>query len=245
MPVRPASGGARIFRITRQRGFRRTAWRPKVQISTLLLVLLIAACSGGKGFYHRVEKGQTAYRIAKTYGIDTHSLLEENDIDDPRTLQPGQMLWIPGATGPRDVPSMEFPESSSRLAGKRLVMPLHGTISSGFGRRNGRMHRGIDILAPGGTPVRAAGYGVVLYAGNRMRGYGNAIVLDHGDDVTTLYGHLRRIRVKTGDVVASGSVIGTVGETGNATTTHLHFELRLRGTGVDPEKYLERADSRR
>ena len=245
MPVRPASGGARIFRITRQRGFRRTAWRPKVQISTLLLVLLIAACSGGKGFYHRVEKGQTAYRIAQTYGIDTHSLLEENDIDDPRTLQPGQMLWIPGATGPRDVPSMEFPESSSRLAGKRLVMPLHGTISSGFGKRNGRMHRGIDILAPGGTPVRAAGYGIVMYAGNGMRGYGNVIILDHGDDVTTLYGHLRRIRVKSGEAVATGSVIGTVGETGNATTTHLHFELRLRGTGVDPEKYLERAGSKR
>ncbi len=245
MPVRPASGGARIFRITRKRGFRKSAWRPKVRISTLLLAVLVAACSGGKGFYHRVERGQTAYRIAKTYGIDTHSLLEENDIEDPRTLQPGQMLWIPGGTGPRDVPSMEFPESSSRLAGKRLVMPLHGTISSGFGRRNGRMHQGIDILAPGGTPVRAAGYGVVLYAGNRMRGYGNAVVLDHGDDVTTLYGHLRRIRVKSGDAVASGSVIGTVGETGNATTTHLHFELRLRGTGMDPEKYLERAGSRR
>jgi len=129
--------------------------------------------------------------------------------------------------------------------GKRLVMPLDGTISSGFGRRNGRMHEGVDILPPGGTPVRAAGYGVVIYAGRRMRGYGNAIVLDHGDDVTTLYGHLRRIRVKSGDAVAPGSVIGTVGKTGNATTTHLHFELRLGGTVVDPGKYLERADRTR
>ncbi|HSM00475.1 MAG TPA: M23 family metallopeptidase, partial [Candidatus Limnocylindria bacterium] len=63
--------------------------------------------------------------------------------------------------------------------------------------------------------------------------------------VTTLYGHLRRIRVRSGDAVASGGVIGTVGETGNATTTHLHFELRAGGTAVDPEKYLERAGSRR
>ena len=231
--------------MTRQGDFRKTAWGPKNRIAVLLLLGVVAACSGGKGIYHRVEKGQTAYRIAKTYGIDTHSLLEENDIDDPRTLQAGQMLWIPGATGPRKVPSMEFPESSSRLSGKRFIMPLHGTISSGFGKRNGRMHRGIDILAPGGTPVRAAGYGIVMYAGNGMRGYGNVIILDHGDDVTTLYGHLRRIRVKSGEAVATGSVIGTVGETGNATTTHLHFELRLRGTGVDPEKYLERAGSKR
>ena len=231
--------------MTRQKGFRKTAGHPKVRIAALLLVGLVAACSGGGGVYHRVERGQTAYRIARTYGIDTNTLLEENDIDDPRTLQPGQMLWIPGATGPRDVPSMEFPETSSRLSGKTFVMPVHGTISSGFGRRNGRMHEGIDILAPGGTPVRAAGYGVVLYAGKKMRGYGNAIVLDHGDDVTTLYGHLRRIRVKSGDAVAPGSVIGTVGKTGNATTTHLHFELRLGGTEVDPGKYLERAGSRR
>lgn len=231
--------------MTRQKGFRKTAGHPKVRIAALLLVGLVAACSGGGGVYHRVERGQTAYHIARTYGIDTHSLLEENNIDDPRALQPGQMLWIPGAKGPREVPSMEFPETSSRLAGKRLVMPLNGTISSGFGRRNGRMHEGIDILAPGGTPVRAAGYGVVIYAGKKMRGYGKAIVLDHGDDVTTLYGHLRRIRVRSGDAVASGGVIGTVGETGNATTTHLHFELRAGGTAVDPEKYLERAGSRR
>jgi len=229
----------------RQKGFRKTAGHPKVRIAALLLLGLVTACSGGKGVYHRVERGQTAYRIARTYEIDTHSLLEENNIDDPRTLQPGQMLWIPGAKGPRDVPPMEFPETSSRMVGKRLVMPLNGTISSGFGRRNGRMHEGVDILAPGGTPVRAAGYGVVIYAGRRMRGYGNAIVLDHGDDVTTLYGHLRRIRVKSGDAVAPGSVIGTVGKTGNATTTHLHFELRLGGTEVDPGKYLERADRTR
>ena len=231
--------------MTRQRVLQKTAGSPKVRIAALFLVCFVAACSGGGGVYHRVKRGQTAYRIARTYGIETHSLLEENDIDDPRTLRPGQMLWIPGATGPRDVPSMEFPETSSRLSGKTFVMPVHGTISSGFGRRNGRMHEGIDILAPGGTPVRAAGYGVVLYAGKGMRGYGNAIVLDHGDEVTTLYGHLRRIRVKAGDAVGPGGVIGTVGESGNATTTHLHFELRLGGTGVDPEKYLERTRSRR
>jgi len=122
---------------------------------------------------------------------------------------------------------------------------LRGMVSSRFGMRNGRMHEGIDILAPGGTVVRAAGYGVVLYTGDGMHGYGNAIIVDHGDGVTTLYGHLRRFRVRSGDAVAAGSVIGTVGDTGNATTTHLHFELRVGKEEVDPEKYLEKAEKRR
>src|SRR3989304_3579022 len=78
-----------------------------------------------------------------------------------------------------------------------------------------------------------------------MRGYGNAIVLDHGDAVTTLYGHLKSFRMNTGEIVAGGSVIGEVGDTGNATTPHLHFELRLEGEGVDPEKYWERGETTR
>jgi murein DD-endopeptidase MepM/ murein hydrolase activator NlpD len=214
--------------------------------ASLALAGLVAGCSTGTGIYHRVEKGQTLYRIAKTYGIEPRELLESNGIEDPRELRTGQLLWIPGATRTRTVPVLEnLRETGYRLSGKRLVIPLRGTISSGFGGRNGRMHEGIDILAPEGAEVRAAGYGVVLYAGDGMRGYGNAIVLDHGDDVTTLYGHLRRFRVKTGEIVAGGSVIGEVGDTGNATTPHLHFELRLEGEGVDPEKYCTRAETTR
>lgn len=226
----------------RRRPFREAPTLPKGLLAALVFAGLVSGCAGGTGIYHRVESGQTAYRIAKAYGIEPRTLLEENRIDDPRTLQPGQLLWIPGATDTRTVPPLQLRETSSRLSGKRLVMPLRGSISSGFGRRNGRMHDGIDILAPEGAAVRAAGYGVVMYAGNGMRGYGNAIVLDHGDGVTTLYGHLKRFRVRSGDAVAAGGVIGEVGDTGNATTTHLHFELRLEGEGVDPEKYLEEGE---
>jgi murein DD-endopeptidase MepM/ murein hydrolase activator NlpD len=208
--------------------------------AALLLAGLVSGCSSGKGVYHRVERGQTAYRIAKAYGMDAQALLEANRITDPRTLRPGQQLWIPGANRTRTIPPRERIRGGSfPLSGKKFVTPVRGTVSSGFGKRNGRMHEGIDILAPGGTKVRAAGYGVVVYAGKGMRGYGNAIVLDHGDGITTLYGHLRSYRVQSGDVVAAGSVIGAVGDTGNATTTHLHFEIRRNGKEVDPEKYLE------
>jgi len=118
--------------------------------------------------------------------------------------------------------------------------PLEGELSSAFGPRSGGHHRGIDILAPAGTPVLAAARGYVSYAGNGMRGYGNAVILDHGDGLSTLYGHLETIRVKSAEVVKTGDVVGTVGRTGNATTSHLHFELRVDREAVDPVGYMRR-----
>jgi murein DD-endopeptidase MepM/ murein hydrolase activator NlpD len=127
-----------------------------------------------------------------------------------------------------------------RLDRVRLLPPLTGTVSSGFGNRTGGQHAGIDILAPGGTEVRAALPGLASFAGTRMRGYGSAVILDHGDGITTLYGHLATIRVQSGETVPAGAVIGTVGRSGNATTHHLHFELRIDGEAVDPAPYLNR-----
>lgn len=202
----------------------------------LVAGMLLAGCSGGNGIYHRVERGQTVYRIARAYGIDLRTLMEVNGIEDPRTLETGRPLWIPGATHPIRVPPYRGgTEGMSRFAGKQWVRPVDGTISSGFGKRNSGRHEGVDILAKRGTPVRAAAYGLVIYAGDGMRGYGNVVVLDHGEEVTTLYGHLYRIQVKSGDAVAQGQRIGTVGSTGNATTNHLHFELRVGGDAIDPE----------
>lgn len=123
--------------------------------------------------------------------------------------------------------------------------PVEGKVASGYGGRGGRHHHGIDILAPEGTPVRAADAGLVVYAGNGLRGFGNAAVLDHGGGVTTLYGHLKEIHVQSGDVVGVGSVIGSVGRTGNATTSHLHFEIRMGDGSVDPADYLPTTDGLR
>ena len=127
-----------------------------------------------------------------------------------------------------------------RLDRIRLLLPVAGTVSSGFGKRAGGRHEGIDILAPAGTVVVAALEGRVEYSGAGMRGYGNAVILDHGDGITTLYGHLATIRVQSGETVPAGDVIGTVGRSGNATTHHLHFELRDDGQAVDPVPYLNR-----
>ncbi len=142
-----------------------------------------------------------------------------------------------GSVAPHRIPAPPA-DVQQRLSGRKFAWPVSGTVSSSFGNRSGRRHDGVDILAPSGTEVRAAAPGVAVYAGDGMRGYGNAVVLDHGDGVTTLYGHLAAIRVESAESVSAGGPIGTVGRTGNATTSHLHFELRVDGEPVDPQKYL-------
>jgi murein DD-endopeptidase MepM/ murein hydrolase activator NlpD len=100
-----------------------------------------------------------------------------------------------------------------------------------------RMHTGIDFGATTGTPIRAAADGVVVVAGERG-GYGNTVILDHGNALATLYAHQSRIAVAEGQSVAKGAIVGYVGSTGLATGPHLHFEVRVNGNPVDPMRYL-------
>jgi len=118
-----------------------------------------------------------------------------------------------------------------------LIWPVQGTITSPFGMRWGRMHEGLDIGAPEGTPIWAAAAGTVIYAGWEG-GYGNLTVIDHGNGLATAYGHQSLLLVSTGQVVAQGQHIGNVGSTGHSTGPHLHFEVRVNGTPVDPLTYL-------
>lgn len=123
--------------------------------------------------------------------------------------------------------------------GGQFMMPVTGTITSPFGYRYHpilhiyRLHTGVDIGAPIGTPVHAAAPGVIIHAG-WLGGYGNAIIIDHGDGLATLYGHLSKIDVAVGQPLAQGQEIGLVGTTGLSTGPHLHFEVRKYGTPVPP-----------
>ncbi|HZN16378.1 MAG TPA: peptidoglycan DD-metalloendopeptidase family protein [Acidimicrobiales bacterium] len=126
---------------------------------------------------------------------------------------------------------------SGAVSKSGLAWPLKGRITSGFGRRWGRLHAGIDIAAPRGTPIHAARAGKVVFSG-WMGGYGNAVVISHGGGFATLYGHQSRRAVKVGETVKQGEVIGYVGSTGHSTGNHLHFETRVNGTAVNPRRYL-------
>jgi murein DD-endopeptidase MepM/ murein hydrolase activator NlpD len=118
-----------------------------------------------------------------------------------------------------------------------LIWPVSGPITSPFGWRWGRMHEGIDIGVPYGTPIHAAAAGTVIYCGWES-GYGNLTVIDHGGNLATAYGHQSSIAVSCGQHVEQGDVIGYIGATGHATGPHLHFEVRINGNAVDPMGYL-------
>ena len=118
-----------------------------------------------------------------------------------------------------------------------LIWPVSGPITSPFGERWGRMHEGIDVAGASGTPIRAAAGGTVIYA-SWMEGYGNLVVIDHGDSLATAYAHQSQLAVSVGAEVTQGQVIGYVGSTGHSTGPHLHFEVRVNGQPVDPLGYL-------
>jgi murein DD-endopeptidase MepM/ murein hydrolase activator NlpD len=131
----------------------------------------------------------------------------------------------------------------TQFADAPSLWPLEGRVASSFGEREdpingeGAFHPGIDIDAPYGTPVRAGGDGDVA-GGSTGSGYGREVILEHGHDVETIYGHLSAIAVVPGQHVIRGQVIGYVGQSGRATGPHLHYEVRVHNVPVNPHKYL-------
>jgi murein DD-endopeptidase MepM/ murein hydrolase activator NlpD len=119
------------------------------------------------------------------------------------------------------------------------VRPTQGSVSSEYGPRWGQEHEGIDIAAGSGSPVRAATDGVVKKA-SWYGGYGNAVIIDHGGGVQTLYGHNSALSVQPGDRVRAGQVIAKVGSTGDSTGPHLHFEVQVDGKAVNPRPWLKK-----
>ena len=132
---------------------------------------------------------------------------------------------------PLAVPSRFVPD-------RRLQWPSDGLVSSGFGMRGGRFHGGIDISGERGTPIEAVDEGVVLFSGRGPDGYGNMVMLDHGNGFTTLYAHNERNVVRQGARVRRGQTVAFMGDTGRATGTHVHFEVHQHGRLVDPMRWL-------
>ncbi len=125
------------------------------------------------------------------------------------------------------------------------IWPVDGRLESYFGKRQdpfsgeGAFHRGVDISAPRGTPIKAAADGVVLHAGF-VNGYGRVVVIDHGSGVQTLYAHMSRSAVVPGQEIRQGEVVGAVGSSGRVTAPHLHYEVRRNGTPQNPTHFINR-----
>ena len=165
---------------------------------------------------------------------DKESFIQEVDALQQQSASLGAQIrsaQSAAAAAPSSAPSTATPSSSG------FIWPVSGVLTSGFGYRWGRLHEGIDIAVPSGTPVHAAASGTVIVAG-WVGGYGNLVVVDHGNGLATAYGHNTSVAVGVGQSVAQGQVISYSGSTGHSTGPHVHFEVRINGSAVDPLGYL-------
>lgn len=212
---------------------------------------------------HVVHSGDSISRIALRYGVTRHSLVAANHLADPDRLKLGQRLAVPGcrpdrAPGSADaktaVPGREA--SVLKPVGPRRVLtrmhlaepefegeaiefrwPVDGPVVSGFGNRGSGWHAGVDIKAEPGTPIMAAAPGTVYFSGVE-RAYGRMIKIQHANGFTTIYAHNLQNLVEVGDEVEAGTIIATVGRTGQASANHLHFEIRRDGMAYNPQHVL-------
>jgi murein DD-endopeptidase MepM/ murein hydrolase activator NlpD len=158
-------------------------------------------------------------------------------------MRPVSNLGAPGNSSPDLFGGSGIGDARSYIP---TLWPIMGPITSSFGQREdpilgngeGEFHTGIDISAPTGVPIRATGDGLVRLA-EMSSGYGREVVLDHGHGVETVYGHMSGFAVIAGQMVVRGQVIGYVGHSGRTTGSHLHYEVRIRNTPVNPHKYLQ------
>lgn len=201
-----------------------------------------------KGVYHVVEKHQTLYRICKTYRVDMKEVASLNNIADPSRIQTGQKIFIPGAVKVLkveiyidDVVTESGEREREKIAYKRhdFIWPVEGQCVNIFEESESKRHQGVDIASPSGTPIKASSSGTVLYSGNKIRGYGNLIILRHSEEFVTVYAHNQINLVEEGMWVERGQIIAKVGQTGRASGPHVHFEIRRNNKAVDPLLYLK------
>ena len=216
-------------------------------------LLFIACCSSTKfvplpprvvsGVYHPVGKGETLWRICKTYDADLQEVAELNSIKDASQIKVGDRLFIPGAKKVRKVQAYKKEPPKQQVIIKqpkgRFSWPVKGKVVAYFGiKRGGTKYDGIDIRAPMGTTVKAADGGKVVFS-NKMSGYGNIIILKHNDDYTTVYAHNLINLVKEGSWVRKGAPIAELGNSHNPQASpSLHFQIRRYNKARNPLFYL-------
>lgn len=203
------------------------------------------------GVRHKVARGETIYSVGRKYGLDDTEVQVIVDYpfneflnDETFELATGQYLMIPGGVKPNEAISQPVARIASRLtpdagavaANGSFVWPASGRITQGYSF----YHKAIDIANGGGGPILAADSGTVVVAGwPDNSGYGNRVMIDHGNGYVTLYAHMSVIQVQPGQRVSRGNVVGQMGSTGRSTGTHLHFEIRQGGVLHNPQTFLK------
>jgi murein DD-endopeptidase MepM/ murein hydrolase activator NlpD len=226
----------------------------------VLLAVALAGCGARRrtvaaspttlppGYRYTVKAGENLFRIGLAYGIPYRELAAYNGIPDPAKIEVGQVVVVPNAT--RELPvqvitplraKSERPATPDIPVGRSpFLWPVEGgKISSRFGPRGETHHDGVDIQVAEGAPVRAVRAGRVIYS-DELRGYGNIVIVEHDGGYATVYGHNRINRATVGEAVAQGQVIAEVGQSGDAVSPQLHFEVRKDNVARNPMFYLPR-----
>lgn len=223
------------------------------------------------GLIYRVQSGDTLYGIGRNFGITASQIKDLNNLDTD-LISINQELYIKKFDSKKtqkkkievaekknitSQPKVAKSKTSSSVYSspntgdfssfpqewkKDFLLPVTGRVSSPFGMRGGRLHKGVDITAPPGTEIAVAFSGTVTYTGF-LRDYGNVIIVEHGKDVVTVYAHNEINLVKKSDKVDKGDVIARLGSTGRSTGPHLHFEIRVANKPIDPAKIISEINS--
>jgi lipoprotein YgeR len=224
------------------------------RLTCVSLIAVLAACGSapvGPGFY-RVERGDTVSKVARANQTTTQNITRWNNLTDPNSIEVGQVLRVAPPAGsvtagslPSAPPARSSgadtsgaaPSSSASVtpaSSISLIWPTQGSVIRGF---DGKSSKGIDIAGAPGTQIVAAAAGTVVYAGNGLRGYGNLLIVKHNADYLTAYAHNRALLVKEGQSITQGQAIAEMGDT-DTNRVMLHFELRYKGSSIDPSRYL-------
>lgn len=213
------------------------------KLLSFILIFIISSCAGMRsGRYVTLDKNYSAKSLAKALKVPAWKLQEFNK---GRSFNKGNTIFVPGKGGViaseyngRSIASVNY--RALRSSSKFLwPVPSSKRVSSGFGRRWGRKHEGIDIAARRGAHIVAADDGVVVYSGKELGGYGNITVIAHDAGFFTVYAHADKNYTRKGQKVYRGQVIAAVGSTGRSTGNHLHFEVRRDSHAFDPKKFFK------
>jgi murein DD-endopeptidase MepM/ murein hydrolase activator NlpD len=183
-----------------------------------------------RGIYHKVNPGETIWRIAKSYNVSIEDVIESNNIPDVAKVEKNQLIFIPGASERIDI------IIDTKASEKEFIWPVKGKIIKYFGdKRSGVVSKGIDIKTQEGASVKAARTGKVVFA-DYLSGYGNMLILDHQDGFFSIYAQNAKLLVKVGQLIYKNTPIAHVGAKNHL--AYLHFEIRKNTVEANPLYYL-------
>jgi murein DD-endopeptidase MepM/ murein hydrolase activator NlpD len=181
------------------------------------------------GIYHRVERGQTLWRISKIYNVDVDELAQINHIPDTTAVEIGQLIFVPNRQRPK---AIEYSSDD-------FIWPLRGKVIATFGQTyNNMLNKGLNIQPYANLDIVAARSGRVIFYSDNFGSFGKTLIIDHGDGFSTVYARNEEVFIRIGDSVQKGNVISRAGQAGRDKSRYLHFEIRKGSIPQNPYYFL-------